>query len=362
MLGALMHTPRLFVSSLVGLVASLAVAGTGCGDAASGPPTPMKVLTWNLYLGTDLVPLASVPTPADIPAVAATMWKDVQDSEFPARAKVIAARIADLAPDLVALQEVSLYRIQATSDFATDPTPNAITVELDFLSLVLDELTARGAKYRVAVEAPNADVELPVSDGAGGLFDLRVTDRDAILVNENVATTDAKQQTFLSKLNFPVGGAGGVRLAFTRSACHVGIRVGAPFTFATSHLEIGALEAVQKAQADELLGFMEAIPGPVVLVGDFNAAPDSPNYKLLTKPFRDLAATHVPPGANTCCQADDLMNPTSSAGERIDLVLTRGAFKLETLTIVGADPVVDRTPSGKWASDHFGVFAALILN
>jgi endonuclease/exonuclease/phosphatase family metal-dependent hydrolase len=28
---------------------------------------------------------------------------------------------------------------------------------------------------------------------------------------------------------------------------------------------------------------------------------------------------------------------------------------------VGNDPVLDRTPSGKWASDHFGVFAELEL-
>lgn len=361
MLGAFMRSPRSFASSLVGLVAVL--AGAGCGDAGpSGPSIPVKVLTWNLYLGTDLSPLATVPTPEDIPAVAATMWKEVQASDFPARAKVIAARIAELAPDLVALQEVSLYRRQAPSDFAADPTPNATTVELDFLQLVVDELAALGAKYRVAVEAPNADVELPVNDGAGGVFDLRVTDRDALLVTDDIATMDGMQQTFLAKLNLRVGGAGGVPLAFTRSACHVGFQNGVPITFATSHLEVGALQAVQAAQANELMGFMGAIQGPVILVGDFNAAPDSPNYKLLTKTFRDLAATHAPPAENTCCQAGDLMNATSSPGERIDLVLTRGAFKLNTITTVGSDPATGRTPSGKWASDHLGVFANLELN
>jgi endonuclease/exonuclease/phosphatase family metal-dependent hydrolase len=361
MLGALMRTSGSLAPWFLGLLASLAVAGGACGGGQSAPGVPVKVLTWNLYLGTDLFPLATVPSPAEIPSVAASMWAEVQASEFPARAKIIAARIAELGPDLVALQEVSLYRRQSPSDFATDSTANATDVELDFLALVMEELAALGAKYRVAVEAPNADVELPVSDGAGGVFDLRVTDRDAILAAESFVTEGAEQQPFLSKLNFTVGGAGGVPLAFTRSASHAGVTAnGRSFTIANSHLEIGGLPAVQSAQAKELVGFMDAIPGPVVLLGDFNSAPGTPNYQVLTKSFRDLATALPPPATDpTCCQAGDLMNPTFEGGSRIDLVLTRGNFTMDSLVIVGADPAKDRTPSGKWSSDHLGAFAVL---
>jgi endonuclease/exonuclease/phosphatase family metal-dependent hydrolase len=353
--------------------ALLTLLAFGCGDASpSGSGVRVKVLTWNLYLGAELVPLALVPTPAGIPDVAAEMWAEVQASDFPARAKVIAARIAELAPDFVALQEVTLYRKQATSDFAADPRPNATTVELDFLDLVLDELAARGAPYDLAFEAPNADVELPVSDGAGGLFDLRVTDRDAILAKRGVNANGGVQNKFSSTLAFTAGGTGGVRLEFTRSESHVtamippdpaDARGGSPFfTFANSHLEVGAVESIQQDQGNELLGFLSPVTGPVLLLGDFNSPPGGKTYQALTKTFRDQAASLPAPATDfTCCQASDLMNATSTAGERIDLVLARGNFTMKSARPVGNDPVLDRTPSGKWASDHFGVFAELEL-
>jgi endonuclease/exonuclease/phosphatase family metal-dependent hydrolase len=337
----------------------------GCGDGGpSGPGEPVRVLTWNLYLGTDFVALATVPTPAAIPPVTAELWAEVQASDFPGRAKVIAGRIAALAPDVVALQEVSLYRKQTPSDLTPGAAPNATAVELDFLALVMSELNALGAKYRVAIEAPNADVELPASDGAGGVFDLRFTDRDVILVAERVEVGAGVQQPFVAKVDFTVGGAGGVPLAITRSLSHVPATIGAgvSFTIVNSHLEIGALSVVQTDQANELLTAMNATQGPIVLLGDFNTAPGDSTYQRLTQSFKDLAARLPPPATDpTCCQAGDLMNATSMADERIDLVLTRGAFSMKSLSPVGTDPVADRTPSGKWASDHFGVVANLEL-
>lgn len=365
MLGAAMPTAR---SWLMGCLALLLVVGCG-GGGPSGPGEPVRVLTWNLYLGTDFVALATVPTPAAIPPVAAQLWAEVQASDFPSRAKVIAARIAALAPDVVALQEVSLYRKQTPSDFAPGAAPNATAVELDFLALVMSELTALGSTYRVAVEAPNADVELPASDGAGGAFDLRFTDRDVILVADRVDIDVGLQQPFVAKVSFLVGGQGGVPLAITRSLSHVPAAVGegkdgtgVPFTIVNSHLEIGALSVVQTDQANELMATMDATKGPIVLLGDFNTAAGDSTYRRLTQSFQDLAARLPPPATDpTCCQASDLMNATSMADERIDLVLTRGNFSMKSLSPVGTDPAADRTPSGKWASDHFGVVADLEL-
>jgi len=63
----------------------------------------------------------------------------------------------------------------------------------------------------------------------------------------------------------------------------------------------------------------------------------------------------------TCCQADDLMTPTSTANERIDLVLYTGAFRPTRTEVVGTDPMTGRTPTGKWPTDHFAVRSALSL-
>jgi endonuclease/exonuclease/phosphatase family metal-dependent hydrolase len=352
-------------SSLQGLFAALlAVAGGACGGGPAVPGRRITVLTWNLYLGSDLMPLALVTSPDGVPAAGATLWANAQANDFPARAKLLADRITAAAPDLVALQEVSLYRRQVPGDYsAANPTPNATEVALDYLATLMAEIDARGGGYVVASTSANADSEFPVSDGAGGLFDLRLTDRDVILARTGVTTSQAVQTPFQAKFNLIVGGAGGVPVAFSRSVSRVDADVdGARFAFITSHLEVGALSVVQLAQAKELMADVSAVTGPAVLIGDFNSAPGMLSYPLLTKTFQDLAVKLGAPATDvTCCQAGDLKNAASQAGERIDLVLTRGPFRMKSARVLGTDPVVDRTPGGLWASDHFGVFAELEL-
>jgi endonuclease/exonuclease/phosphatase family metal-dependent hydrolase len=346
------------------IIASLCFVAA-CGDGAPKPGLPLKVMTWNLYLGAALEGAATAQTPDAVPPLAASLWAKVQASNFPARAKVLAANIAALAPDLVALQEVSLYRTQTPGDYKSGDPPNATQPALDFLALLMAELDARGGGYRVAIEAPNADNELPVADGAGGLFDLRLTDRDVILARDGVTTSDATQVVYQAHFEITVGGAGGVPLVFTRSLSHVAADVGgAAFTFTNSHLEIGGLSVINNLQAGELLDAVDpkVLPGPMILIGDFNSRPGEVSYPDLTAKFADLAAGMPPPATDpTCCQADDLENEVSTAGERIDLVLTRGTFRMKALHPVGTDPAADRTPDGLWASDHFGVYAELEL-
>lgn len=79
-------------------------------------------MTRNIYLGTDLVPLALVGSPSDGPAATATLWQGVQNTEFPPRAKELADEIRALSPPLVALQEVTLYRA-AISYFGNNDHP-----------------------------------------------------------------------------------------------------------------------------------------------------------------------------------------------------------------------------------------------
>jgi len=99
------------------------------------------------------------------------------------------------APDLVALQEVTLYRRQTPSDYQPGDGPNATEVVLDFLATLMAEIDALGGGYRVAGESPNADVELPVSDGAGGVFDIRLTDRDVILARDTVRLSSSESSS-----------------------------------------------------------------------------------------------------------------------------------------------------------------------
>ena len=344
----------------------LAAGLTGCGSddgGLFGPGQPITVYTRNLYLGADLADLASVPSPAMIPDRAATLWANVQASNFPERAKVLAHQIVVGLPELVALQEVALVRRQVPSDFQPGDAPNAAEVALDFLATLMAEIDALGGGYRVAGESANTDIELPASDGAGGVFDLRVTDRDVILARETVETSNFVTMPFESKLQFTAGGAGGVPIAISRGACRLDAVFGeAHFTFANTHLENPSQQAVQTAQATELLAWTEPVPDPVLLLGDFNSEPRMNSYRMLTGQLRDAYAQsgNSDPGV-TCCQAPDLRNATSTANRRSDLVLDRGRFRVNDAAVTGTDPLTNQTPDGLWPSDHFGVLAHVEL-
>ncbi len=319
-------------------------------------------MTRNLYLGTDFTDLAFETDPAQIPIIAGELWGKVQASDFPSRAKLIAAEIVATAPDLVGMQEVTLYRRQMPGDTLTGMvTPNATEVVIDFLALVMAEIDALGGGYRVAGEASNADTELPV-DAAGQSFDLRVTDRDVILARDGVDTSSFVVTPFTTNTTFMAGGAAGFPVVLQRSASRVDAVVGeAQFTFGNAHLEISSLLATQKAQAQEMVDTFTAIT-PFVLVGDFNSAPGKSSYPIITTTFKDAhPAVNGSAGGFTCCQASDLRNPTSQANERIDDVLTRGRFRVTDVHVTGSDPATGRTPGGLWASDHFGTAATLEL-
>lgn len=350
------------------LLAVVVTAGgqLGCDDDdLVGPGLPISVYTRNLYLGSDLTSLLGAGSPEGIPAEAAKIWANIQASDFPERAKILAEDIVAAAPDLVALQEVTLYRRQVPSDIAPGNTaPNAEEVVLDFLALLMTEIDARGGGYRIVGEALNADAELPVADDQGGVYDLRLTDRDVILARDTAQTGYFNVDHFAAAFKFPVGGADGVQLETIRSVSWVDADVGgARFTFANTHLEIQSLElAVQVPQAVEMMNSLQGVAGPILLLGDLNSDPGEASYALVDTRFDDAwPEARGTEAGFTCCQAGDLLNPDSTAANRIDLIWHLGRFRTTQAEVRGADPAIGRTPAGLWASDHFGVSAHVEL-
>lgn len=344
-----------------------AMSALGCGNAedSAAPGAPVQVMTRNLYLGADLTPLALVLDPTDIPEVAADLWDRVQASDFPGRAEVVADEITTLQPDLVALQEVALYRTQVPGDVLSgNLSPNATEVVLDFLDLLMTAIDQRGGGYRVAGAAENSDAELPVADGQGGSFDLRLTDRDVILARDTAETSNFEVIPFSASFDLSVGGVDGLPVSFLRSTSHVDAVVGdARMVFGNSHLEVELVASVQHQQATELIDAYKGVSEPLLLLGDFNSKPETESYRLITDSFDDTYPA-VSDGASgyTCCQSDDLANTESTADERIDLVLSRGSWRVRSVDIIGSDRELGRTDSGLWASDHFGVAATLELS
>ena len=362
---------------LVAVAAAFAVATPAAAAPNNGTPPgepnnkKVTVMTRNLYLGTGLTDIVTAPTFPQFVEAVTRARQNVIDTDFAARADALATEIQQAGPDLVGLQEASLWRTQTPADLSG--TPNATTPFQDFLAILQSELAERGLAYTAVATSTNADVEAPYLDPAAPvnpvvglpLSDIRLTDRDVILARSGVATSNPQNGHYAAQLTVPT--AAGSTVSFTRGWTSVDATVnGASFRFFNSHLETESpVPAIQVAQGAEALGIITASPLPVIVVGDFNsdaAGTTTPTYaNLIAGGLVDAwpAANRNDPGL-TCCQNELLTNPVSENATRIDLVLTRGDWQAKKVSTVGAAPFRG-APAPLWASDHAGVVAELKL-
>ena len=364
------------VWSAIGLCVAMAMLGEAhAGNKGESSNRTVPVMTQNVYWGANLEALVPAPTPANVEAT----FAKVQTTDFPARAQALALEIAAVQPMLIGLQEVALWRSQTPGDFSLGNfAPNAAAVEYDFLEILLDELDALGLSYVAVVEVPSFDAELP---GVGR--DLRVTDRDVILVRADLPSGEFQ-------LSNPQGGVFAAAtpvplplpppfnvLPFRRGWCAVDAKYrGKSFRFISTHLD-NLVVQVQFAQASELLAGPANTDLPVVLVGDFNSAASGTDFPRLT--YDHLRATGFldvwieTPQVDfgfTFGQSELLDNPTSLERARIDFILFRNGVPIDSsgnpqLDVISAERVSDDpleiTPTVNWISDHFGVAAWMEL-
>jgi len=333
----------------------------------------IKVMTRNLYLGADLTQAISAIISGDHSAIidaATATWASVMATNFPERSEALADEIADSQPQLVGLQEVSLYRTGAPDAFSENPTP-AKRVRLDYLEILLQELNERGLHYAPVAITKNFDVENPGYTAPGVLQDIRLTDRDVILARTDLPSSELKlsnvQMTnFRTNASLPIGTTGQY-LTIWRGWNSVDVKVNdKQFRFINTHLEQeGPFNPIQVAQGNEILEGPAQTNVPVILVGDFNSRADGTGtltYSSLTGAgFADAwSVTHPAQLGNTFGHEPLLLNTTVNLTQRIDLVLFRGSVSAVDADVVG-DELDDRTPSGLWPSDHAGLIATLRL-
>lgn len=329
----------------------------------------VTVMTRNLGLGTSLRWLRRRRS-VD-PETVYEHYREVRESAVERRAGVWAAEIADARPALVGLQEAMLVRTERPGDYEGGSTPDAEHVAEDFLAALRgaleEELAARDGEtaYEPVAVVENADEELPAEAPDGSRFDVRLTDRDAVLARDDVRVRGTETANFGMAPGFTLDD--GTSLSLRRGYCLVRAAVGAtPFAFANTHLAASS-SLPRKIQARELLARLATVDEPIVLVGDLNSGPDTPDvtYGLVTdEGFEDAHAAAVDDPGATCCGWANLRNDRPSFGRRVDLVLARGPVEALGARRVGADPA-DRVRSpadgvGRvWPSDHAGVVADL---
>ena len=333
----------------------------------------ITVVTRNLYLGANLdqaiAAIFSGNPDAIIQAATAT-WASVVATNFPERAEVLADEIAHSQPQLVGLQEVSLYRTGPPDTFSENPMP-AKRVRLDYLEILLQELNERGLHYAPVAVTKNFDVENPGYTAPGVLQDIRLTDRDVILARTDLPSSELKLSNvqtanFHTNATFPIG-TSGQSVTILRGWGSVDVTSGGhKFRFINTHLEQeGFFNQVQVAQGNELLSGPANTSLRVILVGDYNSRADgtgTPTYSNLTGAgFTDAwSVTHPGELGNTFGHEPLLLNTTVNLTQRIDLVLFRGSVSAVNADVVG-DELGDRTPTGLWPSDHAGLMATLGL-
>jgi endonuclease/exonuclease/phosphatase family metal-dependent hydrolase len=371
------RTVAILVSAIAVLMLAIPVAAEAAkGDKQGGPK--VTVMTRNVFLGADLGPALDATTLDGAIDGAGVILNEVDETNFPERAKPLAKEIADLEPDLVGLQEVALWRQQIPSDLPPEfgGTP-ATDVRYDFLALLLQELRNIDANYEVVRGQEEFDQELPAdldgSNETGGFFgaelDARLTMRDVILAKKGSTvkpTGETDLAHFTNTFNPVIGGV--LRIPVERGWVSTEVEVGASgteFRFVNTHLEAFGADTIREAQAMELF----APGGPlntdkqVILAGDLNSGTAARHniqgtdqlafQALLGFGMTDNGAIH------SCCYSD-LFDPTQVFDHTVDHVLTKPGLETRNAFVTGNDPA-ERTPSGLWPSDHGGVVSTVEL-
>ena len=275
--------------------------------------------------------------------------QEVLKNDYVARARELAAEIASAKPDLVGLQEVTIWSL---------PTAGG-AVTIDQLQLLLQALASeQETPYAVVAVNTLTNIGFPIPDAGVAQF----TDRDVVIrrVGSPVTTSNSSSHSYAQLVTLPPD------ISVKRGWISVDATVGArTFEFVTTHLESSAglygnpqVDLVQAAQAQQLAVMFADKSVPVVIAGDFNSnATHTPPEQ--TQAFKIMLGTgyvdawsalhHGNPGFTWPLYLEDpLVDHTQGPLERIDFVFSKDAYPT-SVTRTGL-----KRPFG---SDHAGVLA-----
>lgn len=323
----------------------------------------VTVMTRNVDEGTDLdfiLAAAAGGTIDDLLAAVGQTYEEVIASNIPERAAALAREISDAQPDLVGLQEVTVWRTGPLFD-----SKPARKVAFDPLRSLLEELDKLGQHYETVAIVKDFDFELPSALG----FDVRRTDRDVLLVRteSGVTVSNVQPRNFETKTPFDSPLLGQIEVPAGWISADVRIR-GEQFRVVTTHLD-NLSPLVRLGQALELSQGPTNTALPVILIGDFNSDAESSDpdqngaYQLLRSAGLSDAWTEAHPGVQGITWAlhdEDPFTPFLTPTQRIDLVLFGGLDQVLSAELIGNN-LSDLTQSGLWPSDHAGLVVTLQL-
>jgi endonuclease/exonuclease/phosphatase family metal-dependent hydrolase len=342
-------------------------AGLDSGDIVSDVQSgALRVYTQNLYVGADVDKVIAAPA-AQLPAALLNALAVFASTDFPTRAGRMADAIGRQDPDVIGLEEVTHLTVQGLGVVGFPD------VDADFLAILGQQLAARGLAYDVVAVSPNTNITIPVPLPDGSFATIALKDADAILVRHEVGFDNIITKNYQAKFSTSLGPLP-IDILRGYAAADILVR-GRSYRFVVTHPEPrGTGLPIQAAQTQELIQDLAGTRLPLVVVGDFNSSPTSPEpetpyHQMRAAGFVDLW-TRTAPGRGegfTCCQIEDLTNPVSVHRERIDFVFVggpeRGGVRVaETPAIrLFGDDQDEKTRTGLWPSDHAGLFATMVL-
>ena len=265
------------------LISALALVLISPSNPAHADNQPIKVMSRNLYLGADVgVALAKIP---NMPAAAQFMWDQVQKTDFSQRKKILADQIRTESPDVIGIQEATIWYCKA--HFWSGKTE-----VFNFTQELLAEL---GGDYVIAtkngVEANNPGYSIgpipfltKVNDPKTfqALFGQNDADcgfqiGDALLIKKSLSQYVNQVGNSEYKDVYKVVPT---LMEIYRGYSWADITVqGTNVRFVTTHLEsLWDANKVPKAadQARQLVADLAKTKSPIVVIGDFNSDPRDP--------------------------------------------------------------------------------------
>jgi endonuclease/exonuclease/phosphatase family metal-dependent hydrolase len=345
-----MFTRRHTLAALAVLTATAAAAPAT--TQAAGKPD-VTVMSRNLYLGADIIKLATAASVDDQKVQASQLYKNVVQTDFPRRAKAIAAEVKTTKPDVIALQEVARY--YKGPDGVQNGGTDANQKLNDWLELLQKELKADKLSYKVTSEQLWMNVETAVSEG----YDLRLTQSNVVLVKTGkgsaVKFKKDVQGKFKEQLSVPLKDQ---TVTLSRGWAGVEATVaGKRFRILAPHAEAYSDDIATAQFKDLVARGAKNKKLTTIIAGDFNSdpaqqGPGSAGYNaVIGAGFNETGKR-----AATCCQDELLDNTTSKLETWIDHIVVRPKAKVLKSQVVGT-----KLFDGIWPSDHAGVVATLRL-
>jgi endonuclease/exonuclease/phosphatase (EEP) superfamily protein YafD len=318
-------------------------------------------MTYNMFQGTDFVEVLSAQSFAEYLAAAQFTLQEVSDSNLPLRTLAIARQIAVSQPDLVGLEEATLWRYGSG--------PDATVILFDPLQELLSALARQGQHYAPVVVADEYELQGPLTPDLS--LWLRANGRNVVLARTDkpdMHLSNKQTGSFTTLLTIPDPVLGNLTIVRSWGSVDVNLH-GQNFRFIVTHLEnpipqIPDSYLLLEAQAKELSNVPAKTSLPVILVGDFNATANMPTdpsnatyQEMLSLGFTD-AWSEVDPSKFGLTWP--LLNSNiNSASQRIDFVFHRGLLNALIVDLAG-NKKQDRVDN-MWPSDHAGLGALLQL-